>query len=227
MRALVVLIFFAVFALFTAHALDGRVPAGAHNNTNNVVHTAGANTATRAAPVPVHHVATALLLDDSSAPSAQPISAGAMAFLHALDAQTGLQPGQVKTSGHACWSIVQPPDGQACPQRDDASCSGTPLQIGACMAARRGWFDGPGTGNEWTCIVQIGDEESHWDPLARSPIGAYGIPQALPGAKMAQAGPDWSTNPRTQLQWMYDDYLVPTYGTPCGAQGFHAAHGWW
>jgi len=71
------------------------------------------------------------------------------------------------------------------------------------------------------------NEESNWDPLAKSPSGAYGIPQALPGAKMAQAGPDWSFNPRTQLQWMYDDHLIPNFGTPCAAQVFHLAHGWW
>ena len=31
--------------------------------------------------------------------------------------------------------------------------------------------------------------------------GAYGIPQALPGSKMASEGSDWRTNPATQIIW--------------------------
>jgi hypothetical protein len=138
-----------------------------------------------------------------------------------------LQAGQPKTPGRRCSSLVQPPEGQACPQANDLACTGSPLQIGACMAARRGWFDGPGTGNEWTCLDAIVNEESNWNPSARNPSGAYGIPQALPATKMAQAGLDWLVDARTQLVWMYDDYLIPTFGTPCAAQAFHRAHGWW
>lgn len=33
--------------------------------------------------------------------------------------------------------------------------------------------------------------------------GAYGICQALPAAKMSQAGADWATNPVTQLKWCH------------------------
>ena len=45
---------------------------------------------------------------------------------------------------------------------------------------------------------------------------AYGLPQAVPGTKMASAGPDWRTNPITQLKWMYN-YSVQRYGSLCGA----------
>ncbi len=45
---------------------------------------------------------------------------------------------------------------------------------------------------------------------------AYGLPQANPGTKMASAGPDWRTNPITQLKWMYN-YSVQRYGSLCGA----------
>ncbi|MGO7983352.1 hypothetical protein ACC691_36485, partial [Rhizobium johnstonii] len=31
--------------------------------------------------------------------------------------------------------------------------------------------------------------------------GATGIPQSLPGEKMATVGPDWATNARTQIIW--------------------------
>ena len=36
---------------------------------------------------------------------------------------------------------------------------------------------------------------------AANPSGAYGIPQALPGSKMASAGPDWQTSAATQIRW--------------------------
>ena len=46
--------------------------------------------------------------------------------------------------------------------------------------------------------------------------GAYGIPQALPGNKMASAGADWRTNPQTQINWGLS-YIAKRYGTPCDA----------
>lgn len=41
--------------------------------------------------------------------------------------------------------------------------------------------------------------------------GAYGIPQALPGSKMASEGTDWETNPITQIKWMIK-YVNNRYG---------------
>ena len=55
--------------------------------------------------------------------------------------------------------------------------------------------------------------------------GAYGIPQALPGSKMASAGADWRTNPVTQIKWMAG--YVSRYGGWQGALNFWYAHGWY
>ena len=55
--------------------------------------------------------------------------------------------------------------------------------------------------------------------------GAYGIPQALPGSKMASAGADWETNPVTQIRWMAG--YVSRYGGWQGAINFWYAHGWY
>lgn len=55
---------------------------------------------------------------------------------------------------------------------------------------------------------------------------AYGIPQSLPGNKMASHGADWKTNPVTQLRWM-QDYVYGRYGTWEAAQVFHNANGWY
>ena len=56
--------------------------------------------------------------------------------------------------------------------------------------------------------------------------GAYGIPQALPGSKMASAGSDWETNPVTQIRWMIG-YVTGRYGGWQQALAFWYAHGWY
>ena len=62
------------------------------------------------------------------------------------------------------------------------------------------------------------------NPAAANPSGAFGIPQALPGSKMASAGADWQTNPATQILWGLG-YIRDLYGSPCGASGSRAATG--
>jgi hypothetical protein len=70
---------------------------------------------------------------------------------------------------------------------------------------------------QWSCLEQLWMRESGWRWDARNPNGgAYGIPQAFPGSKMATAGTDWQTNPATQIKWGLT-YISTTYGTPCGA----------
>lgn len=56
--------------------------------------------------------------------------------------------------------------------------------------------------------------------------GAYGIPQALPGSKMASVGADWETNPVTQIRWMAG-YVTGRYGGWKQAIEFWYAHGWY
>ena len=55
--------------------------------------------------------------------------------------------------------------------------------------------------------------------------GAYGIPQALPGSKMASEGSDWQTNPVTQIRWMAK--YVSRYGGWQGALAFWNSHHWY
>ncbi|MEI6620492.1 MAG: lytic transglycosylase domain-containing protein [Actinomycetes bacterium] len=56
--------------------------------------------------------------------------------------------------------------------------------------------------------------------------GAYGIPQALPGNKMAVMGSDWRTNPQTQIKWGLD-YIKQVYRSPIGARSFWGSHSWY
>jgi hypothetical protein len=79
---------------------------------------------------------------------------------------------------------------------------------------------------QWTCLLNLWNRESGWVYDAENASGAYGIPQALPGYKMASAGADWQTNPATQIKWGLG-YIQTTYGTPCGAWNNELAYGYY
>jgi hypothetical protein len=76
------------------------------------------------------------------------------------------------------------------------------------------------------CLKDMWDRESGWVYDAENPSGAYGIPQALPGSKMASAGADWQTNPATQIKWGLG-YMKAIYGNPCKAWAFEEANGYY
>jgi transglycosylase-like protein with SLT domain len=79
---------------------------------------------------------------------------------------------------------------------------------------------------QWTCLYELWQQESGWNVYAENPSGAYGIPQSLPGDKMASAGSDWQTDPRTQIIWGLG-YIKSVYGTPCGAWSHEKADGYY
>ncbi len=80
---------------------------------------------------------------------------------------------------------------------------------------------------QFDCLDALWAKESGWSHTAANPSsGAYGIPQALPGSKMASAGADWATNPATQIRWGLG-YIQSRYGTPCGAWGHSESSGWY
>jgi murein DD-endopeptidase MepM/ murein hydrolase activator NlpD len=81
--------------------------------------------------------------------------------------------------------------------------------------------------SQWGCLDNLWMGESGWRYTAEnSSSGAYGIPQSLPGSKMASAGADWRTTPVTQIKWGLG-YIQERYGSPCGAWGFKQGHGWY
>jgi hypothetical protein len=79
---------------------------------------------------------------------------------------------------------------------------------------------------QFGCLDNIWSRESGWNYQAYNASGAFGIPQALPGSKMASAGSDWQTNPATQIRWGLG-YIKSMYGTPCGAWSFWQSNGWY
>jgi hypothetical protein len=70
---------------------------------------------------------------------------------------------------------------------------------------------------QYSCLVSLWTRESQWKVNAyNAGSGAYGIPQALPGIKMATVGADWQTNPATQIHWGVN-YITRRYVTACSA----------
>lgn len=77
---------------------------------------------------------------------------------------------------------------------------------------------------DFTAANFIISHESGWSPTATNPSsGAYGLPQALPGSKMASAGADWQTNYQTQFKW-FVNYCNGRYGSISGAYAYWQAH---
>jgi hypothetical protein len=77
------------------------------------------------------------------------------------------------------------------------------------------------------CLHALIWRESRWNVHATNPqTGAYGLPQALPGSKMASAGPRWRDDPATQIRWMLG-YVTGRYGGSCAALAFQVANGWY
>jgi hypothetical protein len=98
--------------------------------------------------------------------------------------------------------------------------SGNPQQIAMGMLGSFGW-----SSDQFGCLQSLWNRESGWNPAAENPTsGAFGIPQALPGDKMASAGADWQTNPATQIRWGLG-YIQQVYGSPCAAWSHEEAVG--
>lgn len=79
---------------------------------------------------------------------------------------------------------------------------------------------------QFSCLDVLWERESNWRVTAWNSSGAYGIPQALPGSKMASAGSDWQTNGRTQVRWGLT-YIKDRYGSSCVALGHSNEFGWY
>jgi hypothetical protein len=90
------------------------------------------------------------------------------------------------------------------------------------MLSQFGW-----SSSQFSCLEPLWEEESGWDVTAdNASSGAYGIPQALPGSKMASAGSNWETSAYTQIKWGLG-YIKDSYGSPCGAWAHEEADGWY
>ncbi|MGH3221479.1 MAG: lytic transglycosylase domain-containing protein [Streptosporangiaceae bacterium] len=111
----------------------------------------------------------------------------------------------------------RPPAASAAP-----AATGSPQRIAEAMLGSFGW-----SASQFSCLDPLWEHESGWSVTAYNPgTGAYGIPQAMPGGKMASAGADWQTDAATQIRWGLS-YIRDTYGSPCGAWDHEEATGWY
>lgn len=101
----------------------------------------------------------------------------------------------------------------------DSLSPGAAQAYAASRLGAYGW-----SGGQMSCLTRLWTIESgwRWDALNAS-SGAYGIPQSLPGSKMATAGGDWTTSAKTQIDWGLG-YIKAAYSSPCGALAFETSH---
>ena len=160
----------------------------------------------------------------SSADSGQADSVQADADLAAAEADRAQQP-VTRSDNRAATDPLKKDTlslgaGNTMSRSEDLSDE-TPQDIARALLSTYGWSD-----SQFGCLDSLWIRESHWNVHAANPSGAYGIPQALPGSKMASAGSDWQDNPVTQIKWGLG-YIQERYGSPCGAWAHSQGHGWY
>ncbi|KQO98876.1 hypothetical protein ASF30_12500 [Leifsonia sp. Leaf264] len=160
--------------------------------------------------------------------------------LQTITVPTGAAPTEVVRDNYTVVAYVPPPPPPPAPKPEPvpspepdpvaiyaappvfAPDPGSAQAIAHDMMAPRGWGE-----DQFGCLVALWDRESGWNAAAsNSSSGAYGIPQSLPGSKMASAGADWETNPATQIIWGLG-YIQERYGDPCGAWAHSESSGWY
>ncbi len=111
---------------------------------------------------------------------------------------------------------------QSTPAFTKPASSGSPQQIAQGLLSSFSW-----SASQFACLNPLWQHESGWSVSAQNAgSGAYGIPQAMPGSRMASAGPNWQTSATTQIKWGLQ-YIKSTYGSPCAAWSHEQATGWY
>lgn len=105
-------------------------------------------------------------------------------------------------------------------------------------------YSGWDTGSQWSCLVQLWNDESGWSATATNKSsGAFGIAQSLHGNKGGQGGNEYSSsdpqgltaaqlqganagNPADQIAWGLA-YILSTYGDPCAALQHEQSESWY
>jgi hypothetical protein len=106
--------------------------------------------------------------------------------------------------------------------RTEELAGGDPRSVAQALLPAYGF-----SSDQFSCLDALWTKESGWNLHADNPTSsAYGIPQALPGSKMATAGPDWANNPATQIRWGLG-YIRDSYGSPCGAWAHSQSYNWY
>lgn len=157
---------------------------------------------------------------------------GAVASPYYIPAATVAKKGQ-QVSIEGTYTTAAGRDGVSVTARSAAKASATApaagipdpdtaQALGLVAVQARGWGM-----EQYDCLVALWNRESRWNVYAHNKSsGAYGIPQSLPGEKMATVADDWQTNPATQIEWGLR-YITARYGSPCGAWAHSEAVHWY
>ncbi|MFT3874461.1 MAG: lytic transglycosylase domain-containing protein [Nocardioides sp.] len=201
-----------------------RLPSAAKVTRNTVVMTSLAVAATTGV------VASGVASSNPTAPVAADVFeplAGTDPTLADAELQERAQTASVSRSDRrtqqdpAKVAVLSGADSPAAAKTEDLS-DADPRTIAKALLPEFGFGD-----DQFQCLDSLYMGESGWRVDADNPnSSAYGIPQALPGSKMASAGADWATNPVTQIRWGLG-YIADRYGTPCGAWSFKQGHGYY
>lgn len=136
------------------------------------------------------------------------MAAGANGYRTAGYAATEPRPGQFAAAWRGRPGVLEP--------------GSSPRAYARALVARYGWDDA-----QWSCLSALWNRESGWTVTADNPsTGAYGIPQALPGDRMAAMGADWRSNAHTQIRWGLS-YISDRYGSPCAAWAHSLSSNWY
>ncbi|WP_393916627.1 aggregation-promoting factor C-terminal-like domain-containing protein [Halostreptopolyspora alba] len=125
-------------------------------------------------------------------------------------------------AGAAVTGVTKAEEEEEEEDEEESVPSGDPKAIAKELLGNYGWGS-----DQFDCLEPLWEKESGWDHTASNPSsGAYGIPQALPGSKMASEGDDWRTNPTTQIKWGLG-YIEDRYSSPCDAWNHSQANNWY
>ena len=141
-------------------------------------------------------------------------SAGQLASSQPAAAQRAALPAAAAAEAPATFRPIATLDAAATSQR------ATARHTARKMLRHYGW----GT-RQWAPLDKLWNRESGWNKYAENPYsGAYGIPQAVPGSKMASSGRSWRSNATTQIRWGLG-YIKRRYGRPRAAWNHELAYG--
>jgi hypothetical protein len=218
---------------------SARKPGGAHSRKHAAARSTAGRTAVRTATVTsgLASVATAVAVGGGMLSAGTPVmdAAGELAAAAAgpsiptLSADDLAARARVPVSRTDRRDNVDADKAQALAQTASQAVTGKeslsqedPRTIARALLAEFGF-----SADQFGCLDSLWTSESGWRVTADNPhSSAYGIPQALPGSKMASFGADWATNPVTQIRWGLD-YINDRYGSPCSAWSFKRGRGWY
>lgn len=170
--------------------------------------------------------AATLLLVSQSAPALEPSGVAATAGARPVQPASATESAALPSA--QMWRAAA----RHAARHQRASRSASPYRFGTVahskwfarvyMQQKYGWG-----ADQFAALEQLWQRESGWSHSAHNPTsGAHGIPQSLPGSKMASFGADWATNPETQIKWGLS-YIDSVYGSPAAALATSNARGWY